>query len=616
MEDVTSAHAGDAVSCCVCDKAMSSTASHRCVSCQNIVHVFCGRPVGEEGYGASVCCKACDSRGTYISSAYASRHLTCEPLDEIPGTDKSPRQTSLSAKGVNSESSNNSGDAKKENEQHRLSGCMNGTAPTQILSNSSARHGGKRRESVEVRRLVTMRPRGRCNLPCCNKDIHFNVTRAKMHFLSCSKFHQRFPESLIALSSASSAQDSAAASASAPSILSKKRRLSTIPSQEQTVMEGFLQTISAEKRNQLDKKFATAVIKAGSAFSTANNTAEWREFRRLAFGGAWTPPSANLISTRFLTQAGEAVDVRVRSTLVSCKNLCTSVDGFTDVNGASVLKIMLGSAVPFFVGSLRRGATRETSEKLSVAISSHLTHYLGFNPVDELKTKEIFAFVSDSPNVMLKTRRILEGTNAADPTTRLTTHSGASCPNRVPLVAFSYGCACHTLSNCVKDLFSNRTNREVLKSVSIVASFFTNTHLTRRLLREKSRVTPGRVQTVKSFSLTRWNGSFSMFLSIKENESHMLSVLTEQRLQSPSEALLDVHKRKSKASHAYDLVTNGSFWDGVEEILPVLKVFSDAVTFLEGDTTPVSMVPIAVAAVVKEVRMTAEMTFQLSSISW
>jgi hypothetical protein len=105
-------------------------------------------------------------------------------------------------------------------------------------------------------------------------DINFSVFRAKMHFLSCPNFHQRFPKSLIALSSASSVEDAATASASEPSILSKKRCLSTIPSREQTVMESFLQTISAKKLNQLDKKFATAVIKAGSAFSTASNTAE------------------------------------------------------------------------------------------------------------------------------------------------------------------------------------------------------------------------------------------------------------------------------------------------------------------------------------------------------
>jgi hypothetical protein len=96
-----------------------------------------------------------------------------------------------------------------------------------------------------------------------------------------------------------------------------------------------------------------------------------------------------------------------------------------------------------------------------------------------------------------------------------------------------------------------------------------------------------------------------MRTEVKQVREHCFSHTLSNCVQSPSGALLDVHKRNSKAYRVYDLVTNGSFRDGVEEILSVLKVFSDAVTFLEEDTTPASMPPKAVAAVVKEVKMTA-----------
>ena len=43
--------------CCVCGH--EADGAHTCLSCEMIVHVICGKPKGEEGYGQRAICQNC-----------------------------------------------------------------------------------------------------------------------------------------------------------------------------------------------------------------------------------------------------------------------------------------------------------------------------------------------------------------------------------------------------------------------------------------------------------------------------------------------------------------------------------------------------------------------------
>lgn len=45
------------INCHVCSKEL--TGGHSCRSCGKLVHLLCGEPVGEEGYGQKVICVEC-----------------------------------------------------------------------------------------------------------------------------------------------------------------------------------------------------------------------------------------------------------------------------------------------------------------------------------------------------------------------------------------------------------------------------------------------------------------------------------------------------------------------------------------------------------------------------
>ena len=50
--------------CLVCFGEVSG--AHKCITCRHPVHIICGRPVGEEGYGQKVKCDKCCDRGKYM----------------------------------------------------------------------------------------------------------------------------------------------------------------------------------------------------------------------------------------------------------------------------------------------------------------------------------------------------------------------------------------------------------------------------------------------------------------------------------------------------------------------------------------------------------------------
>ena len=56
--------------CGVCQNPAGG--AHKCSDCGNIVHLICGKPIGDEGYGQSVKCnKCCGNVGENNRSAHS-----------------------------------------------------------------------------------------------------------------------------------------------------------------------------------------------------------------------------------------------------------------------------------------------------------------------------------------------------------------------------------------------------------------------------------------------------------------------------------------------------------------------------------------------------------------
>ena len=65
--------------CPVCKESVGS--AHKCTYCSKNMHVFCGRGIGNEGYGQKIICPDCDSKATGAVAAGAAT-TTISPTSE------------------------------------------------------------------------------------------------------------------------------------------------------------------------------------------------------------------------------------------------------------------------------------------------------------------------------------------------------------------------------------------------------------------------------------------------------------------------------------------------------------------------------------------------------
>ena len=177
----------------------------------------------------------------------------------------------------------------------------------------------------------------------------------------------------------------------------------------------------------------------------------------------------------------------------------------------------------------------------------------------------LYGLVTDSPNVMIKTRNLSTGSDEGG----------------IKFVNYAYGCACHALSLCIKDLLKINRYSKTFKEATKVAYYFRGTHLGgKQLDLEREKISP-KPQTVKTFPKTRWNGASVMINSLIDNKETITTLFTKEFLKDSEESLLDIHETNGKAREAYDICMRGKFWSELKMLKPILSLFANILTFLE-----------------------------------
>lgn len=422
----------------------------------------------------------------------------------------------------------------------------------------------------------------RAKYKCCEKNMNFvawNSNRAMKHFIKCDRFKCTFPaayESFIAEQISEEASKAESSRRSRESIrISTSSHGVRVSNMEKFTKEEhidrFFSSFTPKKRNELDRYFANAIINDGAAFTTCASS-NWSEFWKCAFGGAWKPPYRDRISGTLLDESFNEKKAKVIEALSNVPALCISVDGFTDVNSCSLFNMMAGGPLPFVAHTFRLEGKRESAQNMDKAISNAIKTACGnFN-----KKEKVLGFVSDSPNVMTATRKLLCGARSG----------GSNC------VVFSYGCLCHALSNFVKDICKIQFVKETLTKTIKLAQLFRNTHVANDLLAKERNKLDDAPQTIKSYSVTRWNGVAVLCRSVIDNKELIASVFSNQKMCDQASRSLDL-RSNSKASEVMSFATEGEYWSALEKITPLFQFVNYLVTFLEGDTIPISYAPLS-----------------------
>lgn len=147
------------------------------------------------------------------------------------------------------------------------------------------------------------------------------------------------------------------------------------------------------------------------------------------------------------------------------------------------MHLLIGAAIPYVVNAIRLGSQQEFSQNLNKEVSSAIS-----KPFQIFCSKRtlVVGFVTDSPNVLVKSRKPLGG--AVDGGTHY--------------VAYGYGYVCHALSLFSELLLKHRLLTCVVRQGLVLAHYFKLVHLAKHELEaERSKCNPT-AQTVKSIPKT------------------------------------------------------------------------------------------------------------------
>jgi hypothetical protein len=157
------------------------------------------------------------------------------------------------------------------------------------------------------------------------------------------------------------------------------------------------------------------------------------------------------------------------------------------------------------------------------------------------------------------------------------------------------------LENVVKDAQKQKHLQDTFEKVATLFHFFRrNSKAIDIFNKERLKQVPV-PQTMKSFSPTRWNGVSANFTSLRDNKQKATSVIISQQLSVGEARRLPVHVPKSEAGEAAKLPMDGEFWRAVEQFEPLLRLMNITVTFLEGDTVPLSCVTLSFVLIIEPV---------------
>lgn len=334
----------------------------------------------------------------------------------------------------------------------------------------------------------------------------------------------------------------------------------------------FIHTMSRSQRDTIDRRFAEALIKDGMAFSACQSK-NWEPFWSAVFGDIYRPPKKDAVSNKFLLNTFTTTREECIAYMASLRSLCVSVDGFTDVTSKSVFNYLVGAPIPLHVSSFRLGSKRESALNVDDLLHKTFTSLQESIPNFE----KVYGLVTDSPNVMVKARRLACGEE----------RDGSNH------VVFGYGCSCHALSLFTKDVLKLGSVRPLFKQAVTVASYFKTTHLANVELTKARELCSRRSVTIKTFSKTRWNGVSEMLSSILINKLAITTVMNNEKLKLPKDALLNVHTPTDKAAEVYSITHSPFFWSSLEKFVPMFNVITAVITFLESDLCAVSFIPLA-----------------------
>lgn len=338
---------------------------------------------------------------------------------------------------------------------------------------------------------------------------------------------------------------------------------------------------SKPERSRLDQLYAKAVHLEHNSFAPFKEAT-------LAFVNALNPayklPAADAVSGYLLDKHCNQVQGPVEGLLTRAASVGLSTDGWTDKNGDGLHNVMACFPLPFLLRAVRHPGLTDTTKVLVQSANNMVDEMLQLFKDANKKPPILIGFVTDSPNANKGARTELEFGKSL-----INGAQQADFSARVGLVP--YGCVCHALNNVGKWIYAHPGLQLVHKDALVLAKVFRNVTKAKHRLAQVVRRTGASAALPVVPVETRWNSNVDFLSSVFKNKDAMRQVKHE--LDDEEDPDLDLSEQRggqaSTNRDAHAIISDNAFWKRLETTIQLLQPIADLVTYLEGDTTPISM---------------------------
>lgn len=241
--------------------------------------------------------------------------------------------------------------------------------------------------------------------------------------------------------------------------------------------------MSSAEKAKFDKLWAESMYTNNWSFYAMNTPSLDRFFQAIRPG--WQPPSPFQRSHCLLDEACGRVSEAKKEAMTEAMSLTLQLDGWSDVNNASLVNIAVYADQPIFLESINPGIQRHDANFIKEAI-------LGVIDAQSqcgVRAGKFYAVVTDQPSVMTSAWKLLE----------------ASHPGII-----SYGCGAHVINLLASDFRKLMSVNETLQKNQEVSKFFKHHNIPRETLQQLTAEKFGRpLKTVLSCA-TRWSTDYFM----------------------------------------------------------------------------------------------------------
>lgn len=366
----------------------------------------------------------------------------------------------------------------------------------------------------------------------CSKQYNtVNATKMRIHLEHCKKAPSKIKDK-FSLDQQKSNSNLGSAESSSGS--------------KNMTLHSFIDSVTDRQQKQLEEHCARAIYSSCSPLSTTENK-QFQHFIHL-LRPSFKLPGRKKLSTTLLDKEYKKIYKAVLGKISQAESLTLLCDGWTDVNGVSLMNIIFATPDPVFLKTIESGVERHTSDFIFKTLRDEII---------AVGADKVNAVVTDNAPNMKGAWNLIQ--------------------QQYPHI-IAYGCVAHGLNLLSKDFTKINSISRVVQVGKEIVQFFNNKHIPKHVFKRIQAERDQHPTTLKAPVETRWGTYTIMLDSLLKNKINLKASCVDKDLIN----ILDNTVRKN--------IEDNNFWEKVEKSLKLLRPVLATIHMLEGDQATMAYV--------------------------